>query len=50
MKYAKLFVLESMKKEKIGQDFFFFFFFGDWTTDSAKFWGLVGGTSGKCIT
>ena len=28
MKYAKLFVLESMKKEKIGQDFFSFFFLG----------------------
>ena len=47
MKYAKLFVLESMKKEKIGQDFFFFF--GDWRTDAAEFQGQVGGTSGKCI-
>ena len=27
----------------------FFFFFLDWRTDAVEFWGLVGGTSGKCI-
>ena len=50
MKYVEWFVLESKKKEKIGQGFFFFFFFFlDWRTDAVEFWGLVGGTSGKCI-
>ena len=28
----------------------FLFIFSDWRTDAAESWGLVGGTSGKCIT
>ena len=27
----------------------FLFIFSDWRTDAAESWGLVGGTSGKCI-
>ena len=45
IKYAEWFVLESKKKDKIGQEIFFFS--SNWRTD-AEIWGLGGDTSGKC--
>ena len=49
IKYAEWFVLESKKKDKIGQEKFFFS--SNWRTD-AEIWGLGGDTSGKwkCTT